>query len=353
MLDVADLAELRRRFREAGDDQQNRSAFNAHLNRQIAEHPDVAALLLAAPEEQQLPVMLLAAVHSIVLAEPDLELAAWYPTTSPELLDGDVFPAFARLCRDREAELQTIVSTRSVQTNEVGRCALLAPALGAVGEEVGKIALIDVGTSAGLNLQLDRYEYRYSPGGHLGESSDVVLECGTRGSIQIPSALPSIASRVGIDRAPVDLSDSDDARWLMACVWPDQRDRFDRLRGAIEIARANPTPLLQGDAVDTVAKVVGDQSDVAHPVVINSWVLNYLPDDRRLAYVELLDQLGQERDLTWIYAESPGLSPGLPFPESLREQHLTVVMQATWRDGDRTVTHLGTGHPHGYWFHAA
>lgn len=350
---MADVSELRRRFREAGNDQRSRSGFYAHLNRRIAEHDEIPELLTAAPEQQQLPVLLLAAVHSIVLAEPDLELAAWYPTVTNSPRSSDPFPAFARLCHERGDDLRLIVSTRSVQTNEVGRSALLLPALGLIAEEVGEISLIDVGTSAGLNLQLDRFRYHYSPGGSVGPDSDVVLECHTVGEIPVPRRLPLITSRVGIDRTPIDVNDPDDAHWLMACVWPDQADRFHRLRGAIDLARANPTTLTSTDAVDGLAAVVRSGARSGHPVVINSWVLNYLPEERRVAYVDQLDELGRELDLTWVYAESPGLCPGLPFPGELQGRHLTALMTLRWRHGRRSDSHLGIGHPHGYWFHAA
>ena len=34
-----------------------------------------------------------------------------------------------------------------------------------------------------------------------------------------------------------DITDDDEARWLEACVWPDQTDRFERLKATIEMAR--------------------------------------------------------------------------------------------------------------------
>lgn len=188
----------------------------------------MASLLAAAPEEQQLPVLLLAAVHFIVLTEPEFDLARWYPSVSDDPAAGAPSPAFAQLCADRADQIRDIVSTRSVQTNEVGRCSLLLPALAAIASDVGPLGLVDVGTRAGLNLQLDRYEHVYEPGGTVGPSSPVRLECSTRGSVQVPVSMPSIARRVGLDRAPVDLNDPDAATWLLACIWPDQADRLAR-----------------------------------------------------------------------------------------------------------------------------
>jgi len=349
---VADLAELTRRFRTAADDHTNRSPFYSALNRRIADHPPALELLRSAPEEQQLPVLLLAAVHSLVLAEPDLELAAWYPTVTPNHRATDPFPVFARLCAERADDLRTIISSRSVQTNEVGRCALFLPALAQVEAETGPISLVDVGTSAGLNLAIDRYEYRYSPGGHVGGPSRVVLECGVRGAVPIPHRVPEVAWRVGIDRSPIDVTDADQARWLLACVWPDQADRFARLAAAIEITAADPVELRRGDAVDTVGVAVDEATASGHPVVLDSWVLNYLPEALQRDFVAELENAGRSTDLTWIAAEAPALCPGLPFPDHLRSLELTVLLVVRWRDGVRTTTHFATAHPHGYWMHA-
>jgi hypothetical protein len=348
---VPDLADLTRMFRESGNDQDVRSPFNANLNRQIARTPEVASLLLSAPDEQQLPVLLLAAVHSIVLAEPDLELSQFYPTATDRPRQSDAFPAFQRLCAEREQQIREIVSTRFTQTNEVGRCAVFLPALGLLGGEIGALSLIDVGTSAGLNLQLDRYLYRYSPGGSVGEPSPVELACGTRGPVPVPTEMPAISGRIGIDQHPIDLSRPEEARWLMACVWPDQADRFERIRAAIVLAQHSEAEIRTADAIDGLRPALTDAAITGHPVVMNSWVLNYLDDAQRLAYLAELNAIGSERDLSWVYAESPALCPGLPFPAALGHEHLTALMLVRWRNGERSIDHLGTAHPHGYWLH--
>ena len=51
----------------------------ADLAAGIAEDPQLAGLLLAAPPSQRLPVLLFASVHWLLLAEPDAPLARFYP----------------------------------------------------------------------------------------------------------------------------------------------------------------------------------------------------------------------------------------------------------------------------------
>ena len=348
---MTDVAELSEHFRALGSDHRNRSPLHAHLCSAAADDPEIVALLQAAPQDQQLPVLLMAAVHSIVLAEPDLELAAYYPSVTEAPRAGDAFPAFRALCHRRADELRRIVAHRQVQTNEVGRSAIFLPALAQIADAVGPIGLLDVGASAGLNLQLDRFEYHYSPGGDVGGPSPVVVRTATRGEVPVPAVVPAISARLGIDRSPIDAADADDARWLMACVWPDQRDRFERMRDALALAREHPVAVCRSDAVDGLRAAVDEVASAGHPVVLNSWVLNYLGDDRRRAYLAELDAIGRERDLDWLYAEAPALCAGIPFGDRGDDPFITALTLTTWRAGERSTRHLAAAHPHGYWLH--
>ncbi len=264
-------------------------------------------------------------------------------------------PTFEHFVESHADRLRTLLATRTTQTNEVGRCAIFLPALGLLGDEVGPLGLLDVGASGGLNLLLDRYEYRYeSHAGvvaRVGGPSPVVLEAATTGPVPVPARLPVIAVRLGIDQHPIDVSDDDEARWLEACVWPDQPDRFHRLVAAIEIARQTPPELLAGDAVTSLAAGVESVGASAHPVVTNSWVLNYLTAEDRIAYLDELDRIGAHRDLSWIYVEAPALIPELPNGPDAKDPHRTVLSVARWRSGRRSVEHLATCHPHGFWIH--
>ncbi len=301
-------------------------------------------------------MLLFACVHWLLLNEPGQELADHYPNlTPPELTSTvgttDPYPAFRQFCARNEPRLAGLLSTRSTQTNEVGRCATFLPLLGLVASEVGPLSLVDVGSSGGLNLLFDRYEFRYEPGGTVGGPAQVVLTCGTRGALPIPERFPRVATRVGLDRSPVDLTDPDAARWLEACVWPDQADRFHRLHAAIDLAQVEPPTVRAGDAVEDLAETINLVAGEGHPTVLNTWVLNYLSEAQRRAYVAELDRFGASSDLSWIYAEMPALVGGVPVPDDPERAHRTVVTLVRWRNGLRTVEHLADAHPHGFWIH--
>jgi hypothetical protein len=350
--------ELRRQFEHFATTSSPRAPLYAALSTVIARDHDLYALLRHAPPTQRLPVLLFACVHELVIEQPQHPLANWYPnlTATPRSpTDRALAPTFTSFVALHHERLVQLLSTRTTQTNEVGRCGSFLPALALIGDEVGAIGLLDVGTSGGLNLLLDRYEYRYrSPDGTercVGGPSAVTITVDVTGDVPVPAAIPTIAARCGIDQRPIDVTDEGEARWLEACVWPDQADRFHRLVAAIEIARANPPEILAGDAVASLGPAIERIGTQAHPVVTNSWVLNYLTPEQRIAYLAELERIGAARDLSWVYTEAPAHIPELPNEPDPKSAHRTVLSMVRWRDGKRTVAHLATVHPHGFWMH--
>ena len=259
-------------------------------------------------------------------------------------------PVFRSFVSNHADQIRELVATRKTQTNEVARCSLFLPLLAQVYEETGPLAVVEVGASAGLNLLFPHYSYEYEPGGSVGNLSSVHLTCGTRGDPPIPKAIPVTATSVGLDLVPIDVHDADQTRWLEACVWPDQPDRFARLRACLEIARKHPPTVVDGDAVNDVVERIEDVATLGHPVVMNSWVLSYLPEIRQRDYVSELDRFGAAHDLSWVVIESPAQTPGLPIPADAGD-HATALSLVRWRGGARSVERLANCHPHGYWMH--
>lgn len=348
---MADLAELTRRFRAFADTTAARAPLYSALSRVVADDQMLAGLLRAAPHEQHNPVLLFAAVHDLLLRGLGPDLAGFYPNLTTEPTGrGDLASVFRSFVLEHVDPIRELVSTRSTQTNEVGRCSLLLTPLAQIESEMGPLALVEIGASAGLNLLLTHYSYEYQPGGSVGDRSTVHLACGTRGSPPIPAALPVVRATVGLDLSPIDVHDADQTRWLEACVWPDQSDRFARLRACIEIARQHSPTIVTGDAVSDVAATIETVAHLGHPVVMNSWVLNYLSPRRQRQYVSELDRFGANHELSWVLIESPSQTPGLPIPGE-KDEHDTVLSLVRWRMGVRDVQRLANCHPHGYWMH--
>ena len=273
------------------------------IARSVAEDRELLALQFSALPHAHFPPMLLAGAHYLLLDGVEHSLAGVYAgrsTTPPA-------PLFRDLCLNHGDTLLDVVNARTVQTNEVGRSALLGPALTWAASGQQPVQLVDVGCSAGLNLLCDNFRLDYGPLGVTGPlDSPVRIDCTVSGGLPpIASQLPQIAGRVGIDLDPPDLSDPDDIRWLLACIWPGT-GRFDRASRALDIGRVNPPAVLRGDALEVLPGVLDDLAD-GHIVVLNSWSYSYFPVERRQDYVQLLAEVGRQRPVTWLVMDIPGL----------------------------------------------
>ena len=200
-----------------------------------------------------------------------------------------------------------------VQTNEIGRCAALLPCLAAVAAiERRPLAVLEVGASAGLNLLFDRYRYQYGDVAVGAPGSAVVLRPQVVSTPAPIPPMPEVTWRRGLDRRPVDITDDDDARWLHACVWPEQAWRRELLDRAISMARRDPPSLVRGDAVDALPALVAAVPDDAVLCVVHTAMVAYLPD--RTAFDEVLAVVSQRRPLWRVAGEAAGLVPGLATP---------------------------------------
>ena len=328
----------------------------AQLARSMADDRELLGRIVTmAPATKVLPILLFAAVHFTVLSEPDLDLAACY-RGDPDA-PADPWPLFRDLVVERFDDLGVLVAERSIQTNEVGRSAVLWSAFSAVHRAGDRpLTLVELGPSAGLNLFFDRFTIRWSDGVAAGPpSSPVQLRCEVRGPLTPPRDLvaPPVRSRLGIDLAPVDITDPASRRWLEACVWPHLDERSRRLRAAIDLAVDAPPDLRAGNALDLLGDVI-DRSDPDTLVcVFATWVLAYFSAEQRTALGTLLDDLGSSRDLALVTAEYPSIAPFVDRPGRPATgndgQAATAVGLTTWLEGRRTSAPVAWCHAHGAW----
>jgi hypothetical protein len=248
------------------------------------------------------------------------------------------------LVRQRGDDIATLMQTRRTQTNEVGRCAVLLPAL-----PPGPLALVEVGASAGLCLLLDHFSYEFGSARLGRASASVHLQCRVTGRAPVPAALPKIAWRRGLDLHPVDVHDNDAIRWLQACVWADHRERRHRLEAALGVARTLPRPVKPGDLVDDLPAVLAEAPADPQLVVFHSAALTYVTRERRQAFADALAEASKRRPIVWLSNEAPGVIPELtalaPARDDGRQQFL--LGRTRFVDGRRQDELLGVAHPHG------
>lgn len=296
------------------------------------------------PAHAQQPNMLLAAAHDLVLRGAAPELADCYDHRRHE----EVGARFVEVVTDAWDELTAVPEQRRTQTNEIGRVAVVAPALAAVTAQ-RPVTVVDVGTSAGLTLQLDRCCIDYGPAGQLGDPQSPVLVVWEVLHGDPPIRPTPVTRRIGLDRHPLDPADPGDARWLLACTWPDT-GRLERTRAALTLAASRPSELHAGDAVRDLPTLL---EDITGPVVVTTtWTLAYLPPDQRSAFDAVLAAASKDRPIAWISAEANGIVPGVadqPAPP-VSGPDGSVLTAITYGDGQRHQARvLAHVHPHGRW----
>jgi hypothetical protein len=285
-----------------------------------------------------LPLRLLGGLQRLALDGRAPELRLWYPSTGGSWNDEAAWPDIVHAAAQHAEDLRAALG-QPPQTNEVGRSAALIGGLLTLTHQFGlPIRLFEIGCSAGLNLRADHFCYRY-PGGQWGPAdSPVIIEDAWQGELPPTGAL-RIVERHGYDIAPLDATTRDGELALLSYVWPDQAARFDRLRGAIDIARRVPAPLQRLNAVDAISGI--GVADGRLTVLWHSIMWQYLSASE------------QETVLAEIEALGARAHPDAPFAHLALEPHRRTpdadvefaVRVRVWPGGDDRV--LGTGSPHG------
>lgn len=220
------------------------------------------------------------------------EIALYYPSTGG---DGNADSAWEATLRDLHAhpgEYDALFAGE-VQTNEVARSMPVLAAMLAVADFTQlPLHVFEIGSSAGLLLNFDRYRYSADEWSWGPEISPVHLK--NRITSGIPGHLHAdlrIAERHGCDVHPLDVTDPKDADRLLSFVWPDQRERFERLRAAISVACEFPVAITAGDGI-TWAKTAAVPRDGGTSVLLHTVMVEHLTPERRAALHETVQVLG-------------------------------------------------------------
>ncbi len=298
-----ELTRLSARYRAFADDEaRGSSAIYEALAHAVADCEEVLAFIATLPSERRQPNLFLAAVRHLY----------GVPRSAGHLTD---------IVRQHHEQVRGLMLTRTTQTNEPARCALMLPILGTYGRQ--PLALLEVGASAGLCLLPDHYGYAYGatrlmPKARAGIQPPV-LACETNGPVPVPDALPSVVWRRGLDLNPVDVHTRQDVAWLETLVWPGQEERSDRLRAAIEIARQEQPKVVKGDLLQDLSPVMAMAPTHATLVVFHTAVLAYVASQPvRDRFARAMRDSGVD----WVSIEAPGVFPEIarkvPRPPSRR-----------------------------------
>jgi hypothetical protein len=246
--------------------------------------------------------------------------------------------------REHGGFLRQFVAEQAVQTNEVQRCWMLLPCFLEVARrhDAATIDVIELGTSAGLNLGWDRFHYRY--GADEWGAADAALELTGDERRPVPNELlrysPVVRDRVGVDLNPLDVTTDEGARLLKSFVWFDQTHRQDRLDQAIAVARADPPDLVPGDITEVLPDLLARRRDDTLMIVWQTAVLGYLtPERRRLVYDALAAAGDSAGPLAFVGTSNANDGSNLHYgmtvqtwPGGTREQLAHADFHGAWID---------------------
>ena len=340
---MADPEAVREGFREqARWCERLGSPFTARLCSVLADELDPATALgarvLAWPGETMrdaLALRLCGGLHALVRAGKAPELAALYPP-APVPSDDALAAALSNVLVGHAAWLDPWLDS-APQTNEVGRSAVLMSGLLVLAGRFGlPLRLFELGSSAGLNLQLDRYGYALGGTRAGQQGSAVQLEPEWKGPSP-PEAVVRIAGRAGVDLNPVD--PVAERERLLAYIWPDQVRRLAQIEAALDMAAADPPPVERGDAADWLESQLNVEPEPGVcRVVLHSVAFQYFPPEVQQRIKTRLEQVGsgasEKAPLAWLRLEKLAEDP-----------HFSLRLR-TW-PGDGKV--LAWSHPHGSW----
>lgn len=278
---------------------------------------------------------LLGAVHRLLLDGRGHALAKYYPSLGGAVDTTDVIPSFVDFVEGHR-DLAAREMKRPVQTNEVGQAVPLSAAMSYIAHTRGlPISLLEVGSSAGLNLWLDRYRVIAPKGAWGPEDSPVVLEgCFESGEPPLTDFL--IVSRRGCDLQPLDVRNPDHARLLRSFVWPEHVKRLARLDAAIEVAGDATTDARP--AAEWLRDMLAQLRDSCITVVFHSVVLPYMTPAEKAEFASILQNAGDrataDRQLGWVSLE----------PSDHADSELELHLRA-WPGEEELL--LATCAPHG------
>jgi hypothetical protein len=234
-------------------------------------------------------------------------LAAHYPSCGGDSDAAAAWRAAKNILTENPASLAEVYA-RTPQTNEVARATPLLAGLLAIVELMPfPVALFDLGTSAGLNLRLDRFRYEGDGWSWGDPNSPVVLRNTTMaGRPAHLDVMPRVVARAGCDLHPLDVSRESDRIDLRSFVWADQPERFQRLDAAIAVARDVPAQLEMADFLEWIPRRVVPADGVL-TVVMHSVVTEHLSPEVRERMRRAIDDACSAATLTapmaWLRME--------------------------------------------------
>ncbi len=320
-----------------------------HLSIKISEDEEILTLASHAQPGQPTPNLLLGAVHYLLLKGYHHELKNYYASlvVNHEKNLEQAFLQFKSFCKLHREEIISLLKTKLVQTNEVRRCTYLYPSFCYMFHKVNKpFALIEIGTSAGLQLFWDQYSYSYGTGEVYGSlHSNVHLKSEIKGEKR-PFFLqqsPPVIERIGLDLHINDLNNEEDYLWLRSLIWPEHKERLEMFDHAVTCLKEQSVKLIEGDGVALLSEIAEQIPEDAVICIFHTDVANQIPESVKHKLIEKVKDIGAKRDVFHLYNNMWDRNLHLDYFISGKEYNETVgetdghARWFSWSLGNKTL----------------
>lgn len=284
------------------------SELYEYLALHIAKDDELLELASYARQGQPVPNLLFGAVHYLLISGCEHELAEFYGSVvdHPRKPEGEAFSCFQSFCHKYRREIIALLKDKRVQTNEVRRCAYLYPSFCFIYNLAQKpLALVEIGTSAGLQLLWDQYRYSYGSTDELygNTESKVMIRSTIKGEIMpfLFSDSPPVAARIGIDLHKIDLKNNEDRLWLQALIWPEHKDRLELFVQASTNFNKRDVRLAEGDGAGMLTELAAQIPENSALCVFHTHVANQMSSGTKAELLDQVRRLGQTRDIFHLY----------------------------------------------------
>lgn len=217
------------------------------------------------------------------------------------------FVQLKSFCQEFEQELIELFQTKLVQTNEVNRASYLYPLFSLIYEEANKpLTLIEIGTSAGLLLNVDQYCYEVKQQSQTitygAVGSPLTIQALNTG-IALPKLIrPIVKNRIGIDLNCLDLQNEQDLNWLQALIWPEQRGRLEKLQLATNVQKHSKLQLFSGNFVELLPEILnGPTVNGTQIIIFHTHVANQFSQTLKDELIHILQQASIEQPIYHVY----------------------------------------------------
>ncbi|MEA3048805.1 MAG: hypothetical protein QOG84_641 [Sphingomonadales bacterium] len=276
----------------------------------------------------------MAAVHFLLLERDNSPLSQFYVTTgAPARSSKGVYDIFRLFCLSNSKLILMLSRSAEVQINEVRRSAAFVFALNSVRSVAGgtPTALIELGACAGLNLNLDRYQYDFGAGAVGPAQAGLVIPCEVRNRAAPPTiVIPQVVLREGIDVSPVDIGTAQGRNWLIAFASPDDHRRQMFLQQAMEICLRAPVSVRRGSAGELIGSVLASVAEGVEACVLHALTEHHFGALERAQVRRDLMEASHRRDVHVIGLEWPRTRGVVDMAREL-ELTLTVYRQGKAR----------------------